>query len=349
MTSRPAGEGFDRVAQKRIPINVLFGVPDDRTARIVVVDEGKRLDFVVLGTASIAPYLSKRFAPRILYLHPGDEVPIRLGPGALLNHAADPDLCKETLRLIERIGRKVQRPCFNHPSAIARTTRDEVARLLTGIAGLVVPKTIRSDAATPRELSEAVSRAGLAYPVLVRVAGSHGGLDMVRVAGADAMADIATLRRDGRSLYVTEFRDFVSPDGFYRKARIVVVEGRIFLRHFVIGNQWLLHTEKRAEHTEDEERAMFAAFDAEWVPRLQPIFAEIGRRLDLDFFGVDCNIDSSGQVLLFEANSCMYILNNMRPSPNMWDTPIERIRTAVEDLLASPERWRDFKRQAAAE
>jgi hypothetical protein len=94
---------------------------------------------------------------------------------------------------------------------------------------------------------------------------------------------------------------------------------------------------------------MFAAFDAEWVPRLQPIFAEIGRRLDLDFFGVDCNIDSSGQVLLFEANSCMYILNNMRPSPNMWDTPIERIRTAVEDLLASPERWRDFKRQAAAE
>jgi hypothetical protein len=33
----------------------------------------------------------------------------------------------------------------------------------------------------------------------------------------------------------------------------------------------------------------------------------------------------------------------------MWDAPIERIRTAVEDLLASPARWRDFKRQAAAE
>ena len=347
MNDRPAHDAITRSAQKRIPINVLFGVPDDKTARIVVVDEGKRLDFVVLGTASIAPYLSKRFAPQILYLHPGDEIPVRLGPGALLNHAADADLCKETLRLIERIARKVERPCFNHPSAIARTTRDGVARLLTGIQGLDVPKTIRSDAHTARDLADDVSRAGLAYPLLVRVAGSHGGLDMVRVDGPDGIEQISTLKRDGRSLYATEFRDFKSADGFYRKARIVVVEDRVFLRHFVVGKQWLLHTDDRAEDTEREERAMFAAFDAEWVPRLQPVFGEIANRLDLDFFGVDCHLTPDGQVLLFEANSCMYILNNMLPSPNMWDAPIERIKSAVEDLLASPSRWRDFKRKDA--
>ena len=348
MTNRPPIAAPVRVhpAQKRIPINVLFGIPDDRSARVRVVDEGKRLDFVVLGTASIAPYLSKRFIPQMLYLHAGDEVPVRLGPGALLNHAADADICRESLRLIERIALKVGRPCFNHPSATARTTRDEVARRLSGISGLTVPGTIRTDAATPHQLAEAVARAGLAYPVLIRVAGSHGGLDMVRVAGPEAIEAVSTLRRDGRSLYVTEFRDFASPDGHYRKARIVVVGDQIFLRHFVIGNEWLLHTDKRAENSEQEERAMFAAFDAEWVPRLQPIFSEIGRRLDLDFFGVDCNINSAGQVLLFEANSCMYILNNMLPSPNMWDAPIERIKTAVEDLLAAPAKWRDAKRHA---
>ena len=348
MSDRPTNDAIARATQKRIPINVLFGVPDERTARIVVVDEGKRLDFVVLGTASIAPYLSKRFAPQILYLHPGDQIPLRLGPGPLLNHAADADLCKETLRLIERIALKVQRPCFNHPAAIARTTRDEVARVLTGIPGLDVPKTIRSDVLTARELADVVSRAGLAYPVLVRVAGSHGGLDMVRVEGPDALDRMSTLKRDGRSLYVTEFRDFKSADGFHRKARVVVVEDRIFLRHFVVGNRWLLHTDDRAENTEREERAMFAAFDTEWVPRLQPIFSVIADRLDLDFFGVDCHLGPDGQVLLFEANSCMYILNNMLPSPNMWDAPIERIKTAVEDLLATPSRWRDFKRQGAA-
>jgi glutathione synthase/RimK-type ligase-like ATP-grasp enzyme len=334
--------------QKRIPINVLFGIPDDRGARVRVVDEGKRLDFVVLGTASIAPYLSKRFILQMLYLHPADEVPVRLGPGALLNHAADADVCRESLRLIERIALKVARPCFNHPSAITRTTRDEVARTLAGIPGLSVPGTIRTDAVTPDQLAEVVARAGLAYPLLVRVAGSHGGLDMVRISGPDRIHEISALKRDGRSLYVTEFHDFVSPDGRYRKARIVVVGERIFLRHFVVGHEWLLHTDKRADNTEEEERAMFAGFDAEWVPRLQPIFSEIARRLDLDFFGVDCCIDFTGQVLLFEANSCMYILNNMLPSPNMWDAPIERIKTAVEDLLASPANWRDSNRQAKA-
>ena len=57
-----------------------------------------------------------------------DEVPVRLGPGALLNHAADPDVCKE-VSPADRAHRaaRSRRPCFNHPSAIARTTRDEVA------------------------------------------------------------------------------------------------------------------------------------------------------------------------------------------------------------------------------
>jgi glutathione synthase/RimK-type ligase-like ATP-grasp enzyme len=350
MTNRTesAAPAHAHSAQKRIPINILFGIPDDRMARVRVVDDGRRLDFVVLGTASIAPYLSKRFVPQMLYLHPADEVPVRLGPGALLNHAADPDICKESLRLIERIVRQVQRPCFNHPSATERTTRDDIARALAGIPGLNVPGTIRTDAATPDQLAEVVAQAGLAYPVLVRVAGSHGGLDMVRISGPGAIHEASALKRNGRSLYVTEFRDFVSPDGHYRKARIVVVGERIFLRHFVVGNEWLLHTDRRAKNTEQEERAMFADFDAKWVPRLQPIFSEIANRLDLDFFGVDCCIDFAGQVLLFEANSCMYILNNMLPSPNMWDAPIARIKAAVEDLIASPAQWRDFKCQAGA-
>jgi hypothetical protein len=330
--------------QKRIPINVLFGVPDERDARIRILDEGRRLDFVVLGTASIVPYLSQKFALNVLYLHAGEEVPIRLGPGALLNHAADADLCKHALVLIERVVRKVARPCFNHPASVARTTRHEVAQMLSGIPRLVVPGTIRIEATNPGEIKEIVAQAGLAYPILVRVAGAHGGLDMVRIEAPADIDQVARLRRDGRALYVTEFSDFRSPDGRYRKARIVVVGEQIFLRHFVIGYDWLLHTDKRAEDTEREELAMFAAFDSDWVPHLKPVFDEIARRLDLDFFGVDCHLTPTGDVVLFEANSCMYILSNTRPSPNMWDQPIARIKNAVEDLLAAPTKWRDYAR-----
>ena len=87
-----------------------------------------------------------------------------------------------------------------------------------------------------------------------------------------------------------------------------------------------------------------AGFDAGWGTKLRPLLREVARRLDLDFFGVDCNIDPSGQVTLFEANACMLILKNTAKSPNMWDAPIARITKSVEALMAAPERWRDFRR-----
>ena len=80
-------------------------------------------------------------------------------------------------------------------------------------------------------------------------------------------------------------------------------------------------------------------FDARWVPLLTPMFREIGRRLGLDFFGVDCNIDPSGRVLLFEANACMKILGYTGPRPNIWEAPIARITEAVEERLSRPETW----------
>ena len=66
----------------------------------------------------------------------------------------------------------------------------------------------------------------------------------------------------------------------------------------------------------------------------------MSRRLNLDYFGIDCNIDSERNVLLFEANACMKVLKNYRPPPNRFEAPIARIKKAVEDRLASPATWR---------
>jgi hypothetical protein len=147
------------------------------------------------------------------------------------------------------------------------------------------------------------------------------------------------IRGSDFGLYATEFCDFVGADGRYRKFRVVMLGEQVFLRHCIIGENWLLHAARRAAGTEKTEREMFAIFDRDWAARLHPIFREIGSRLRLDFFGIDCNIDDHGQVVLFEANAAMNILQNTSPSPNMWDAPIERIRNALEDRLASPSKW----------
>jgi hypothetical protein len=324
-----------------IPINVLFGLPNDRKAPIIVYDDGKSIAFDLTGTVGMLPYLSKtRFRLSVSYLEPGGAEPARLGPGPLLNHIAEPDSCSETLKMVERIVAKADRPCFNHPVPIGRTTRDEVSRVLAGIEGLKVPKTIRVRERAPAEVLRAIELAGLAFPVLVRVAGFHLGMTLIRVETADDIEVISRLDRDDRSsLYVTEFCDFGSADGLYRKYRVAVVGTGIFLRHLYIGPTWLIHRARTIAGTEEEERAFLDSFDSRWVPRLKPMFQEIGRRLQLDFFGVDCNIDASGQVLLFEANSCMKILGYTGPRPNIWEAPIARITAAVEERLSQPATW----------
>jgi hypothetical protein len=171
---------------------------------------------------------------------------------------------------------------------------------------------------------------------------------MVKVDSTRDVDEMDRLDRSVRSdLYVTEFRDVIGSDGFYRKFRIVVVAGDIFMRHMITAENWLVHAshllEQRTRRTADSrevEFPMFARFDNELRERLLPMFQEIGRRLDLDYVGVDCAILESGEVVLFEANACMTILGQTQKELNPKAMAINRIREAVANLLAAPSRWR---------
>ena len=324
----------------RIPLNVLFGLSDNHTARVRVVDQGRRLEYSLPGTANIIPFLHKeRFVLNVIYLQSGNPVPVNLNAGPLLNHIADADMCSLALKLAEQIAEKSARPCFNHPVAVARTSRDSVSRLLAGIPGLTVPQTLRITAVAAAEVPKAIEEAGLSYPVLLRIPGSHGGANLEKVDTPARAFEVAGWPRSGEALYVTKFYDFASPDGHYRKFRVVVVGDDIFLRTCIVGGKWLLGRGRRTANSEQEERARLASFETELGPALKPVFSEMRRRLGLDYFGVDCNIDEKGHVLLFEANACMNILRNNFPSPNIWEKPIARITNAVERLLAAPSTW----------
>jgi hypothetical protein len=321
---------------RRQPLNVLSGIPDNRLCEISVHPKGSNLIISLPGTADIVQFLpGTRFAQNLIQLGPHYPVEqAKLKPGPLLNHIADADRCGIVLKKADQIATQTGRACFNLPKSVAKTTRDEVARTLQGIEGLRVPKTIRHVFEGAEGLGEATAEAGLAWPVLVRIAGDHGGVSTIRIDGPAEIAQANKLNCYGATVYATEFCDFASPDGRYRKFRIAIIGDRIFLRHMVVGDQWLLHAQRRGKNTVSEEARMLGTFDVLLAPKLGPLF------LDLDYLGVDCNIADNGTVLLFEANACMNILANTQASPNMWDGPITRIKEALFTLLSTPRYWR---------
>src|SRR5687767_15566613 len=94
------------------PINILFGLPDDGLCKVRAARGGKRVGITLPGTLSISPHLShKAFAANIMYLEPGRKSPVNLGPGPLLNHISDPDICAGSLEVVEHIVKESGRPC----------------------------------------------------------------------------------------------------------------------------------------------------------------------------------------------------------------------------------------------
>jgi|SRR5579871_1232080 len=333
---------LETTAQTRaMAINVLSAVPDDRLCAVGVKAGSSGLEIAVPGTANLLPYLPPgAFKLNLLAFDPESRAQPKLGPGPILNHIGDADRCGLALRRAAELVARAGRPCFNHPASVLRTTRDKVARGLAGIAGLRVPKVMRHAFDGLDGLKSALLREGLAFPVILRIAGDHGGVSAVRAETPAQLDVVYRINPFGKTLYVTEYVEYKSSDGRYRKFRVAVIGKQILLRHMIVSDGWLIHSAARAANTAAEERRMLEHFASERQAALEPIFLEIARRLDLDWFGVDFHLGEDFTVTLFEANACMNILANTSPSPNMWDAPIARIRTALLKHLRTPAAWR---------
>jgi hypothetical protein len=86
------------------------------------------------------------------------------------------------------------------------------------------------------------------------------------------------------------------------------------------------------ERQEEETRAL-ETFDSTIAPLIQPVVSEIQQRLQLEYFGIDCNITAEGKILLFEANATMNILLNNAETPNKWQLPIAKIKQGLIEMI----------------
>ena len=252
----------------------------------------------------------------------------------LFNEISDPDSHYKTLKRCEELCNKIPLPVINHPSKILQTTRDNIPLLLKDIPGLKVPGTVRFTPLSPEEIYTEIDRAGLAFPVIVRTAGSHGGISSILISGHDDLAKLHVYAFDGSAFYLTEYVDYASEDGLYRKYRIVVVDGVPLFRHHLVNNEWMIHASSKQfmeenEHLMEEARTLRETFDDQTLPAIKPAIDEITRRLGLEYYGIDCNIDDQGNILIFEVNANMNILSN---SVKSLEGQLERIKEHIRKL-----------------
>jgi hypothetical protein len=227
------------------------------------------------------------------------------GYKVLLNLITEPEANARSLENLKKLLRGVPGRVINRPEAVLRSTRDQVAQILSGIPGLIVPKAVRLNGSKPAVAASAIEKAGLMPPAILRQVGTHGG----KIVGRFDRVDEAMAALTPGDHVATQFVDFASADGLYRKYRTFFIGKRIVLRHMLVSDHWNVHAKDRsrfmAEHqdTVSEERALMESGDP--FANVRRVLETVRERMPLDFFGMDHGVTQAGEVVLFEANATM--------------------------------------------
>ena len=258
----------------------------------------------------------------------------------VLNLVSDPDQHPRTLDAVGKLLRGYRGRVINRPEAVIRSTRDQVAKRLAGIAGLRVPKVVRLRNPRPDAASTAAGRAGMQFPLIVRHAGTHTGKILGVVDSPGALDQACSGRGD---FILIEFVDFSSSDGLYRKHRLWSFGGTPVFRHMVISEDWNVHVKDRTRFMVDrpeligEELDLLERTEGAFPPLVHSVFGSVQQRIGLDFFGMDFGLDAQGQVIVFEANATMNFLP-LEPHPRFayLGKLLQPAQDAVRDMLFPP-------------
>jgi hypothetical protein len=216
------------------------------------------------------------------------------------------------------------RPVLNDPGKITRLSRDGVASLFEDASHVCAPRVRRLGQPELNRLawgdiSLKALLPGASFPVLVRPVGSHGGKNLERLDGPDALLNyLKEQDTDKDEFFLAEFVDYRGSDGLFRKYRVALIEGVPFLCHMAACDQWKIHyvnagMAESAAKRADEARAM-ENFDRDFARRHRTAFAQLTERIGLDYFGIDCGELPDGRLLLFEAETAMIVHNMDSPT-----------------------------------
>lgn len=240
---------------------------------------------------------------------------------------------RRALEAADRLAEALNVPVINRGRRIAAVSRTGAAQMLKDVPHAIVPSQ------TVMERASLVESAGLAFPLIIRPTGSHAG------SGLACVDSSASLQRylaeaTGQFFYVAPFVDYRSADGFWRKYRIIFVDGRPWPYHLAIHSDWAIWYYNARMDLDPWKRAEEAHFlddiEQAFPPHAMTALRCIATRVGLDYFGIDCSVVSDGRLVVFEIETGMIVHD--------WDSPTiypyrrkgtRAIREATERMIDS--------------
>ncbi|OOZ10802.1 ATP-grasp domain-containing protein [Solemya velum gill symbiont] len=227
------------------------------------------------------------------------------------NFICDPDISRKSLEYAIQFVDENSIPTLNHPAKVLRLTRDGLFRHFSDINGLKIPKTLSISPHSLKEVQNLVESGEIALPLIIRPAGKHGGQGMYLLESLDDIRELERFAFDGRNYYLIEFHDYRSADGFYRKYRILWIDGKIYPRHLIIDKEWNLHAANKNNFMRDTET--FIQEETDFLVNCEEVLGNDGMRniqtlfsgTGLDYCGMDFSLMPDNRVFVFEANAAM--------------------------------------------
>ena len=249
----------------------------------------------------------------------------------VFNAVGEPDMTGNTSAPIAAFIEHSAQPLLNHPAAIARTARHLMPDLFGEVEDAIVPEVWRIEPGN-------ACPANLPFPVLARPAGSHGGEQMKLLDTAAALQEWLTAR-ENEIAYLSAYYDYRSADGYFRKYRMIFIDGEVFPYHLAISTHWMVHYAtaemQDAAWKREEERQFLENPERVLGARGMAAVAAIGRNLKLDYAGADFTLLPDGRILLFEANATMLVHPEKEQTRLAFKNPyVQRIFQAFETMLA---------------
>ena len=256
--------------------------------------------------------------------------------------APDGDAARPSMQLIQTLVADWPRPLLNQPAHIGVLDRDRLFQRLSGIRSLAIPQTARASAKCLQELARGQSpvtayMADGAFPFIIRPIGSHAGFGLGKIDDETGLSSYLSSRPE-EEFFVSRFVDYSSPDGMFRKYRIVLVDGRPYACHMAIADEWkvwYLNADMALSVPHRLEEALFMQhFDTTFAARHATALEEMGERIGLDYVAIDCAETKDGALLIFEADNTA-IVHDMDP-PSVYpykSAQMRKIFQAVQAML----------------